>query len=150
MKTTVSIETTSKLPDHLFIGVEGALYDTRHKNWHKSPPLRPCFSRHSRQIETLNDIKATLRAGPYAWPGGYPLFFVMADGAPVSFRGILLEWRNVASDTMAGSGSCWQPIALEVNYETVGLFCEITGELIPAAYIGDEENQRMTEQGIVV
>lgn len=146
MKTTVS-ENPIKLSDHFMVGTDGGLYDTRPASWHKRPPLRPRYSWHAMRLETLADVKAAVRAGPYAWPGGYPLYFVMADGAAVSFAGIIREWRNVAADTMAGAMSCWQPVALEVNYETPGLFCDITGELIPAAYLDDDENQRMIENG---
>lgn len=146
MKTTVS-ETATVRPDHFMVGTDGGLYDTRANGWAGRPPLRPRFAWHGSRLETLADVKAALRAGPYAWPGGYPLYFIMADGAAVSFAGIIREWRNVAADTMAGALSCWQPVALEVNYETPGLFCDITGELIPAAYLEDDENETLTENG---
>jgi len=32
------------------------------------------------RIESISDFRAAIRNGAYAWPGGYPMFFVMADG----------------------------------------------------------------------
>jgi len=32
------------------------------------------------KINTVKDFGEALRNGPYAWPGGYPLFFITADG----------------------------------------------------------------------
>lgn len=146
MKTILSIETAATLPDHFMVGTDGALYDTRKPGWH-GRPLRPRFAWHAFDLETLADVKAAIRAGGFAWPGGYPLYFIMADCSVVSFRGILEEWRNVVADTMANSRSCWQPVALDVNYETPGLFCDIMGDLIPAAYLDDDENETMTRNG---
>lgn len=31
------------------------------------------------QINSISDFRKAMRNGPYAWPGGYPLFFVMGD-----------------------------------------------------------------------
>ena len=31
----------------------------------------------------------------YAWPGGYPLYFVTSDGAALSFEAVLANWRNI-------------------------------------------------------
>lgn len=66
---------------HLFACSDGALYDTRVANWNKLPPLRPNYSRHHREIGTVADLKASLRAGPYVWPGGYEVAYLTADGA---------------------------------------------------------------------
>jgi hypothetical protein len=32
-------------------------------------------------IKSVSDYRKAVRNGPYAWPGGYPLFFVTSDGA---------------------------------------------------------------------
>jgi hypothetical protein len=81
------------LPDTLFIGCDdGALY----RVGDYSQPVRPNYSGHRRAIETVADLKATLRAGPYAWPGGYAIYFVTADGAVLSFAAALAEFRIIA------------------------------------------------------
>jgi len=32
------------------------------------------------KIETISDFRKAMRHGPYAWPGGYPCYFIMGDG----------------------------------------------------------------------
>lgn len=39
----------------------------------------PSFSWHHRKIRTGRDLRACLRAGACAWPGGYEIFMVTAD-----------------------------------------------------------------------
>ncbi len=123
----------SKLPNHLFCSESyGALYDTRIDGWAAQPPLRANFSRHHRKIKTVADLKATLRAGPYAWPGGYPLYFILADGESASFNTVKAEFRHICASYLEGD-SAWQVIGCDVNYESV-MRCAISGNLIEAAY----------------
>lgn len=97
------------LPDHLFVSsCEGHLYDTRIPNWHKLPPLRPNYSRHVRDIKTLADVKASLRAGPYAWPGGYECFFITRDGACLCFGCARKEFRQIAWDFQNDCSTGWR------------------------------------------
>jgi len=48
--------------------------------------ILPYYRQHFAQITTTGQLKAMLRDGPYAWPGGYPLFFVTSDGGALSFQ----------------------------------------------------------------
>ena len=36
-------------------------------------------------IKSSTEFIKSLEYGPYAWPGGYPLFFITKDGAALSF-----------------------------------------------------------------
>jgi hypothetical protein len=91
-------------------------------------------------INSISDFRRALRHGPYAWPGGYPCFFVMADGEALSFaaarenRRELLEALNEKRKTGRAWNPDWLPIALEVNWEDESLFCAHSGEPIEAAY----------------
>lgn len=82
---TTATATTTTLPPHLFQADAGALFDVRVPNWHTSPPVRPVYRRHFAIIESVAELKATLRAGPYTWPGGYQLYFITSDGGALSF-----------------------------------------------------------------
>lgn len=78
----------SNLPDHFFVSeCDGCLYDTRHSDW-PHHPLRSNYAQHHRSITTGRDLRATLRAGEYAWPGGYRLYFETSDGAALSFDAV--------------------------------------------------------------
>lgn len=91
---------------------------------------------------TLADIKARLRAGAYAWPGGYPLYFITDDGAALSFAAVRAEWRQIVWAHLT-ERSCgltvardtgWHIAGCEVNWEDEDLFCDHTGERIESAY----------------
>src|SRR5258708_12352856 len=68
---------------------------------------------------TLAEIKGLLRAGQYAWPGGYPLYFITSDGAALSFGTVRAEWRNVVQAHLrnANPSACHLP-ASAPNCET--------------------------------
>lgn len=87
----------------------------------------------------LQEIKERLRSGPYAWPGGYPLFFITADGAALSFKSVRQEWRSIVSAHLSNDRRCgWFIDAVDVNYEDPNLFDDHTGERIESAYAEDE------------
>ena len=121
------------MKEHFMIGDDGALYDTRAVNW-SSNPLRKNYSFSRRFIETVADVKATLRAGQFAWPGGYPMFFITSDGAALSFAAARSEFYNVASAVNDKIDDGWRIVATEINYEDNDLICDHTGEKIESAY----------------
>lgn len=90
------------------------------------------------RIKTIADFRSAMRAGAYAWPGGYPQFFITADCASLSFEAARQERRQILEairDNANGSG--WRIVACEVNWEDDSLHCEHTGARIPSAY-GEE------------
>jgi hypothetical protein len=84
---------------------------------------------------TLAEIKTVLRSGPYAWPGGYPLYFITADGAALSFKAVRNEWRNIVWAHLHNSRTCgWFIEAADINWEDSTLCCDHTNERIESAY----------------
>lgn len=90
------------------------------------------------EIKTISDFRKAVRIGPYAWPGGYPLYFVMSDGEAMSFKAAKSERRALLEAlrewTADHQDSGWRPIALEINYEDFDLICCHTNERIESAY----------------
>jgi hypothetical protein len=87
---------------------------------------------------TIAQFRAEMRAGRYAWPGGYPRFFVTADGGVLSFGAARECRREILSALGRGdSRSEWTVVAVDINYEDQGLTCDHTGERIECAY-GDD------------
>lgn len=127
----------SKLPEHLFIVNDGALFDTRKADWHKLPPLREKHRYHFSQIDTLAQVKACLRAGKFAH-GGYPLYFITQDGAALSFEAVVSEFGQVCWDFINDASTGWRIVGCVVNYEDNSLICEHTNKRIPSAYCEDE------------
>jgi hypothetical protein len=84
---------------------------------------------------TLLEIKARLRAGRYAWPGGYPLFFITADGGALSFATVRNEWRCIVRAHLYNDRRCgWFVEGADINWDDSDLTDDHTGERIQSAY----------------
>lgn len=134
------------LPDTLFSSQDGALYVAAEiLAGAQVKPVRANYSRTHAQITSVADLKATLRAGEYAWPGGYQMFFAAADGTALSFEGVRDNFAQIVEEMQdrARHGLRGGPIPVlcEINYEDGALYCELTGKAIPAAYESDEEDE---------
>ncbi|WP_156433903.1 hypothetical protein [Bradyrhizobium retamae] len=90
------------------------------------------------QINSIADFRAAVRNGPYAWPGGYPLYFVTSDGAALSFEAAKQERRNILESIRDKSNDGWRVVAVAINYEDSSLFCDHTGKRIASAYAEDD------------
>lgn len=124
-----------KLPQHFMVSdSDGALYDTRANEWSKAPALRANYSRTHAEISSVADMKATLRAGQFAWPGGYQMYFICSDGAALCFDCARKESRNIFEAIANKDGSGWRVVATDINYEDSELTCEHCNKSIPAAY----------------
>lgn len=125
-----------KTPSHLFAGCDGSLYDTRKTDWHKAPALRPVYCSTFREITNTQELKATLRNGGFAWPGGYPLFFLTSDGETLSFEALQdrTTLRCVLDSIKTKANDGWRVVACEVNWEDQEMFCADTAKRIAPAY----------------
>ena len=124
----------SNLPNHLFVSsFDGALYDTRIKNWPSQPPLRANYSAGHNNIDTIADLKAALRHGKRTQIGLYPLYFIASDGEALSFDAVRTELRNVMDSIATRSNNGWRVVACDINYEDDDLFCAHTNKKIECA-----------------
>lgn len=87
----------------------------------------------------LADVAAALRNGKYTWPGGYPMFFVSADGQVLSFEAVRNHWRDVCEAYIVAGcrHNGWRIDAVAINWEDAELYCDATGERIESAYAED-------------
>jgi hypothetical protein len=91
------------------------------------------------EIRTISDFRAAMRNGPYAWPGGYPMYFITSDGAALSFAAARAERRNILEAIRDKSGNGWRVVAVDINWEDAELRCDHTGERIESAYSDADE-----------
>ena len=98
------------------------------------------------KINSIEDFDRYLSAGPWAWPGGYPLFFLLSDLEPLSFEAAVENADRIREgitekDTNRWGG--WNVIGIDVNWEDPALFCcHKTRLRIPSAYAEDKEEAR--------
>ena len=86
-------------------------------------------------INRCDQFNLALSIGPYAWPGGYPYYFITADGAALSFaaaqeNAAQIRDAIISQDTHSG----WCVCAMDINWEDTALTCEHTGGPIESAY----------------
>lgn len=89
-------------------------------------------------IKTVSDFRKAYRLGPYAWPGGYPMYFVTSDGAAISWNAARYNRRYILQALAHRNDRTWCIVGVEINWEDPALFCDDTGERIPSAYAEDE------------
>lgn len=123
-----------KLPDHLFVSEDGELLRYRSGSI-GADVVRSNYRKTHAEIESVADLKATLRAGKHCWPGGYPLAFWTNDGAALSFDTVRKEFPLIIDairreDVYSG----WYVVACDVNWENGELTDAHTGEKIESAY----------------
>jgi hypothetical protein len=80
-------------------------------------------------------LKHFIRSNGYAWPGGYPMYALMADGEVIdaqsareNYKLILAATRNPRTDTQ------WQVEAIDIHWEGESLQCAHSGRMINSAY----------------
>lgn len=92
------------------------------------------------KISNKHQFEAVLAEGPWAWPGGYPLFFVTSSGEALSFACAEREREAIEEALTAGDISdSWFVIGVEINYEDPQLYCFHSGERIESAYAETKE-----------
>lgn len=114
----------------LITHIDGDLYDTS-ANW---SCVRRNYQRHHTTMRSLADVKATIRAGDTAWPGCYPLYFLVDDGAALCFECARSEFRLVAGDWHFNTPTGWRIIYCEANYEDAELACDHCNNKIRSAF----------------
>ena len=83
--------------------------------------------------QILARVKNAIR-NKYAWPGGYPLYVVMADGEAISVESARDNWHAIARATICKFRDGWRAIGAEINWEDASLYCAHSGERIESAY----------------
>ncbi len=86
------------------------------------------------EIRNISDFRRAVRNGPYAWPGGYPCYWIMSDGGACAFTVAKSERRNMLEAIRDRDSSGWRPVAFDINWEDGDLTCDHTGESIECAY----------------
>lgn len=128
------------LPEHLFIASSGDLYDTRKPNW-SANPLREGYRCTKREIKTGADLRVTLRAGSYAFPGGYTIALYTSDGEMVSIKGLLAD-RGALYQALYDirTRQHGRIVGADTYMEGPTMECAYTGLPIESAYGDPEEN----------
>ena len=75
----------------------------------------------------------------FAWPGGYPMFYVFRDGGVCCPKCANNNIELIDGERTNSHGG-WALAAADVNYEDDSLACDHCSKLIPSAYGEPEED----------
>lgn len=138
-----------KLPKHFWISYDGHLNRMRNPSpgmtaSSDSDLIRLVYSKQFAEIKKASELKATLRAGAFA-TGGYPMFFLVGDGATLCFDCVRAELRNVLDSIKREIRDGWRVTHCDVNWEDNQLYCDHCSNRIPSAYGDDEQEDKGCE-----
>ena len=125
---------------NFFVSGSGDL--VRHSN---CETVRARFSWHHSTIENGRQLRATLRAGKFTFPGCYPLYLATSDGAALCFDCARANLREITEEIRGNYSTGWRVVASGVNWEDGALHCDHCGHQIPAAYGDDDESQEAAQ-----
>lgn len=86
---------------------------------------------------TISEVKRWYHKGQansYAWPGGYPIFYVTTDGAALCPRCMTAERKQIVRSTVENSRDGWNVSGQDVNWEDSELYCDNCSKRIESAY----------------
>lgn len=86
--------------------------------------LREVYARTFRNIETGVQLRATLRAGEFAWPGGYQMAFFTSDGALLCFDCVRENLESVTWSIRHDCADGWQVVGADIVADYDGAYCD--------------------------
>jgi hypothetical protein len=82
----------------------------------------------------LVQVREAIR-NPYAWPGGYPVYVVLCDGARLCPQCARNNYRLISEQTHNPALDCgWGAIGAEVFWEGADDYCADCNAPLPSAY----------------
>jgi len=93
---------------------------------------------------TLRELEAIVPNGTadsYAWPGGYPIYYVCNDGEVLCPSCVTKEYVQIKESTLTGSHDGWELAGRDINWEDPDLYCAHCNKRIESAYaeVSDEK-----------
>lgn len=87
-------------------------------------------------IKSDAELQTALDAGPYTFPGCYPMFFITGDADALCFQCAQGNTDDIHTD-IDGLAE-WRIVGEDINWETPEMMCAHCSEPIPSAYETEE------------
>ena len=85
--------------------------------------IRQLYASHAREISNTIEMRASLRAGAFAFPGGYELAYVTIDGALLCTKCARAEYRQISHSIRNRLNDGWRIIGAMPDCDMYG-FCD--------------------------
>lgn len=93
----------------------------------------------TRQGNIIVQVKRAAKE-TYAWPGGYPLYVIMYDCAPLCCECAKQNLGQIARDTANKLRDSWHAECVAINWDDPDLYCDHCSERIESAYAEGREH----------
>jgi hypothetical protein len=70
----------------------------------------------------------------WAWPGGYPILYVLSDGETLCPKCANREIVRIDDSISSQSSDGWRMVGFDINYEDLNCYCCHCNERIQSAY----------------
>lgn len=88
---------------------------------------------------TVHRFIEQLRQGPYTFPGGYPVHFILSDGESLCFACAKEQCGLVARAIRDQSREGWRAVAADIDWEDGTMQCAHCNKPIECAYPKESE-----------
>ena len=85
--------------------------------------LRAVYSGHFAEIRNGAQMRASLRAGSHAFPGGYAIAYVTSDGSLLCPQCVRRELRNITQAIRSHANDGWRVVGCAVECDTDSTEC---------------------------
>lgn len=93
--------------------------------------VRKDVAKHYREIDSINKLKSSLRAGEYTFPGSYRLFFYTEDGSVLSFESVLDNLQSIYYSMVHDIKDGWSIVGMgSVEEIDEDVYCDHSGDLL--------------------
>lgn len=126
MKTQMSNSSPKVLNPNLMVSASGDLL--------RLSDFQPIRTPYSYTFADLSDdpfrlkLRATLRNGKFAWPGGYPMFLLFQSGEPLCFDCAIKHYHHLNPEQWGAI------VGTQINWEDEHLTCSHCNQKIESAY----------------
>ena len=87
--------------------------------------VREQYNYHHRNIATPSELASTIRAGKYAWPGVYAVFFITSDGGVICHGCAIAEYSNIVDSLRRDISDGWRIVGAECSANIDGeMYCD--------------------------
>lgn len=83
---------------------------------------------------TAKALQEFIRSNGYAWPGGYPLALLMADGECIDALSARENYRQIRANMRAPGVPDWIPVGVLTHWEGEPIQCAHSGRMVESAY----------------
>lgn len=88
-------------------------------------------------LAQLDEMVPNGKAEAYAWPGGYPIYYVTSDGGVLCPPCVTKEYERIRESSLDNARDGWALDGRGVNYEDPDLYCDHCSQRIESAYAED-------------